>query len=48
MGINLVQDLVVQGVGQHALDAAQALVHAGLKLIPVAGPILGKILGLVI
>lgn len=35
---------LVEGV----IDGAQALVHAGLHLIPVAGPLLSKVLGLVL
>lgn len=48
MLVNVVQGLVVQAVGQHTIDGVQGLLHAGLNLIPVIGPLLGKFLGLVV
>lgn len=48
MLVNIVQGLVVQAVGQQALDGVQSLVHGAVHLVPVAGPALAKILGLVL
>jgi hypothetical protein len=48
MGVNLVQGLVFQAVGQHTIDAVQAVAHATLNLIPIAGPYLAKVVGLVL
>lgn len=51
MGVNIVQALVggadvvvVQGV----VNGVQGLIHAGVSLIPVLGPILSKVLGLLV
>lgn len=48
MVVNIVQGLVMQAVGQHAIDGVQSLAHAALHLVPVAGPLLSKIVGLVL
>lgn len=48
MGVNLVQGLVFQAVGQHTIDAVQAIAHATVNLIPFAGPYMSKVLGLVL
>lgn len=39
---------MVVNIAEVAIDGVQALVHAGLNLIPFAGPVLGKVLGLVL
>jgi hypothetical protein len=48
MGVDLVQGVGVQAVGQYALDGVQAIVHAGLHLIPVIGGPLSALVGLVL
>jgi hypothetical protein len=39
---------MVVNIVEGAVDGIQALVHAGLHLIPLAGPVLAKIVGLVL
>lgn len=48
MVVNIVQGLIFQAVGQHTIDGVQSLVHGAIHLVPVAGPVLAKILGLVL
>lgn len=48
MLVNIVQGVGIQAVGQYTIDAVQVLAHAALNLIPVAGPIIAKVLGLVL
>lgn len=48
MLVNIVQGVGVQAVGQYTVDGVQALVHAAVKLIPVAGPLLAKVVGIVL
>jgi hypothetical protein len=49
MLVNVVQGLVVQGVGQFSVDGLQALVHTGVRLIPILGPyVLDPILKLIL
>jgi hypothetical protein len=43
MSINFVQNVV-----NATVDFAQLLVHTGLNLIPVVGPFLGDVVGLVL
>jgi hypothetical protein len=39
---------MIVNIVEGAVDGVQGLVHAGLHLIPVLGPILAKIVGLVL
>jgi hypothetical protein len=48
MGVDIGQGVVVQAVGQFALDGVQSIVHAGLHLIPIIGGPLSSIVGLII
>lgn len=48
MVVDITQGLVFTGVGKIAIDGVQALLHAAVNLIPVAGPLLWKLLHLVV
>jgi hypothetical protein len=48
MAVDIVQGLVFTGIGNVALNGVQALLHAGVHLIPFLGPVLSKILALVV
>lgn len=48
MLVDVVQGVGVQAVGQFVLDGVQSIAHAGLNLIPVVGPFLGRVVGLVL
>lgn len=46
--VDIVQGVGVQAVGQFAVDGVQAIVHGAVNLVPVVGPLLGRVIGLVL
>lgn len=48
MLVDVVQGVGVQAVGQFVLDGVQSIVHGAVNLVPVIGPFLGRVVGLVL